>query len=198
MTETQRSEKLDRLQAEIKNLTVLLDDLLTISKAEEVGQLEFQPLPMNLEAMCAELVAEMRDGIGSDHTFEFLVSGNCRQVNADRKLLRRAVLNLLSNAVKYSPPDSKIQLSLTCDDVQIMIVVQDSGMGIPEEDQKRLFEAFHRGHNVEHIAGTGLGLAIVKQSIELHGGEVSFRSQVGIGSAFTLIIPNLELKEEFA
>lgn len=198
MTEAQRKEKLDRLQVEIKNLTVLLDDLLTISRADEVGRLDFHPLPLDVEAMCEELVAEMQEGIGMDHHFEFLASGNCHHVQADRKLLRRAVLNLLSNAVKYSPPGSKIQLSLTCDDLQTVIVVQDSGIGIPEEDQKRLFEAFHRGHNVEHIAGTGLGLAIVKQSVELHGGEVSFRSQEGIGSAFTLIIPNLALKEEFA
>jgi signal transduction histidine kinase len=79
-----------------------------------------------------------------------------------------------------------------------VIVVQDSGIGIPEEDQKSLFEAFHRGHNVEHITGTGLGLAIVKQSVELHNGEVSFNSQVGVGSAFTLIIPNLAIEEELA
>src|SRR5690606_21149926 len=168
MTEAQRKEKLDRLQVEIKNLTVLLDDLLTISRADEVGRLDFHPLPLDVEAMCEELVAEMQEGIGMDHHFEFLASGNCHHVQADRKLLRRAVLNLLSNAVKYSPPGSKIQLSLTCDDLQTVIVVQDSGIGIPEEDQKRLFEAFHRGHNVEHIAGTGLGLAIVKQSVELH------------------------------
>lgn len=198
MTDVQRVEKLDRVQTEIKNITALLDDLLTISKAEEVGRLEFQPLPLNVEAMCRELVSEMREGIGMEHVFEFLASGECNHVSADRKLLRRAVLNLLSNAVKYSPLGSKIQLSLTCDTTQTVIVVQDSGIGIPEEDQKQLFDAFHRGHNVEHIAGTGLGLAIVKQSIELHGGEVSFRSQVGIGSAFTLIIPNLALKEEFA
>jgi signal transduction histidine kinase len=198
MTEEQRVEKLNRLQSEIKNLTALLDDLLTISKAEEVGRIEFQPVPFDVGGMCADLVGEMRDGIGMNHDFEFLASGDCRHVHVDRKLLRRAVLNLLSNAVKYSAVGSKIQLSLTCEPAQTIIVVQDSGIGIPEDDQKQMFEAFHRGRNVEHIAGTGLGLAIVKQSVELHGGEVSFRSQVGIGSAFILTIPNLALKEEFA
>jgi PAS domain S-box-containing protein len=198
MTEEQRVEKLNRVQAEIKNMTLLLDDLLTISKAEEVGRIEFQPKPMDLGALCRELVEEVSAGIGMNHVLEFLPSGDCSRVYVDRKLIRRAVLNLLSNAVKYSDGGSKIQLSLACDPVQTVIVVQDSGIGIPEEDQKSLFEAFHRGHNVEHITGTGLGLAIVKQSVELHNGEVSFNSQVGVGSAFTLIIPNLAIEEELA
>lgn len=198
LTQEQFTEKLNRMQAEIRNITSILDDLLMISKTDEVGRQEFQPTLMNLATLCDELVDEMKSGIGMEHVFEFLTSGACDHVYADRKLIRRAVLNLLSNAVKYSPAGSKIQLSLSCDANQTVIVVQDSGIGIPEDDQKGLFEAFHRGHNVEHISGTGLGLAIVKQSVELHGGAVSFSSQVGIGSAFTLTIPNLALKEELA
>jgi PAS domain S-box-containing protein len=198
MTEEQRIEKLNRMQAEIRNMTLLLDDLLTISKADEVGRIEFQPRPVDLEALCRELIEEMRAGMGMDHIFEFLTSGDSSRVFVDRKLIRRALMNLLSNAVKYSDPGTKIQLSLASETTQVVIVVQDSGIGIPEEDQPGLFEAFHRGHNVEHIEGTGLGLAIVKQSVELHGGEISFSSQVGVGSAFTLTIPNLTIEEELA
>lgn len=198
MSDEQRAEKLNRVQAEIKNMTLLLDDLLTISKAEEVGRVEFQPELIDLEGLCRELIDEMRTGIGMTHVFEFLPSGRCGRVCVDRKLIRRAVVNLLSNAVKYSEAGTKIQLSLACDPVQTVIVVQDSGIGIPDDDQKGIFEAFHRGNNVEHIVGTGLGLAIVKQSVELHSGEVSFSSQVGVGSAFTLTIPNLVIEEEMA
>jgi PAS domain S-box-containing protein len=196
LTDEQRAEKLNRMHAEIRKITLMLDDMLMISKTDEVGRQEFQPVYLDLDALGRELIEEMVNGIGMDHHFEFVTSGDCSHVYADRTLMRRAVQNLLSNAVKYSPSEGLIQLSVSCDENQTVIVIQDSGIGIPDEDQKGLFEAFHRGRNVEHIAGTGLGLAIVKQSIELHGGEVSFSSQVGIGSAFTLTIPNLALKEE--
>ena len=196
LTEEQRVEKLNRMHSEIRKITLMLDDMLMISKTDEVGRQEFQPVYLDLEALGRELIEEMLNGVGANHRFKFMTSGACSHVYADRKLMRRAILNLLSNAVKYSPTDSLVELSVSCDENQTVIVVQDSGIGIPEEDQKGLFEAFHRGRNVEHIAGTGLGLAIVKQSVELHGGEVSFSSQVGIGSAFILTIPNLALKEE--
>lgn len=196
MTHEQRAEKLNRLQSEVKNLADLLDDLLTLSKAEEIGRERFHPHPFDLGALCGEVVAEMRDGIGMHHEFELTISGECQQIHADPKLIRRAVVNLLSNAVKYSLPGSKISLSLTCDDAQTTICVQDTGIGIPEEDQKHLFEAFYRAKNVDHIAGTGLGLAIVKQSVELHGGEITVSSQLGVGSAFTMTLPHLGMKEE--
>ena len=77
-----------------------------------------------------------------------------------------------------------------------MLEVRDEGMGIPEDDQARMFEAFHRARNVEHISGTGLGLAIVKQAVELHGGEVSFQTQLGKGTVFTVVLPNLAVKEK--
>ncbi len=196
MTYEQRAEKLERLQSEVKHLADLLDDLLTLSKAEEIGREKFHPHPFDLGAMCAEVIAEMRDGIGMNHEFELTISGECQQIHADLKLLRRAIVNLLSNAVKYSLPGSKISLSLTCEAAQTIICVQDTGIGIPEEDQKHLFEAFYRARNVDHISGTGLGLAIVKQSVELHGGEITVSSQLGIGSAFTITLPHLAMKEE--
>lgn len=196
MTYEQRAEKLNRLQSEVKNLADLLDDLLTLSKTEEIGREKFHPHPFDLGAMCAEVLAEMRDGIGMHHEFELTISGECQQIHADRKLIRRAVVNLLSNAVKYSLPGSKISLSVTCDAAQTVLCVQDTGIGIPEEDLKHLFEAFYRGRNVDHIAGTGLGLAIVKQSVELHGGEITVSSQLGVGSAFTMTLPHLATKEE--
>ncbi|MFO0123054.1 MAG: sensor histidine kinase, partial [Inhella sp.] len=68
--------------------------------------------------------------------------------------------------------------------------VVDQGIGIPEADQKRLFESFHRASNVGNISGTGLGLAIVKQSVELHGGRIEVHSTLGVGTTFTVYIPS--------
>jgi signal transduction histidine kinase len=76
-----------------------------------------------------------------------------------------------------------------CQPDQITFRVQDHGIGIPEADRKRLFRTFHRASNVRQIPGTGLGLAIVKQSVKLHGGTVSFESKEGVGTAFTVVLP---------
>jgi signal transduction histidine kinase len=80
-------------------------------------------------------------------------------------------------------------LTIDCEPHQAIFRVQDQGIGIPEDDQKRLFETFHRASNVRQIPGTGLGLAIAKQSVELHGGMISFESQAGVGTTFTVVLP---------
>jgi signal transduction histidine kinase len=107
----------------------------------------------------------------------------------DKKLLRRCMSNLLSNAIKYSPPDSLIQVELLSDGDEMTFRVKDSGIGIPEQDQQFLFEAFHRASNVGHVPGTGLGLVIVRQSVEAQGGTIACESEVGIGTTFTVTLP---------
>jgi signal transduction histidine kinase len=107
----------------------------------------------------------------------------------DEKVLRHILTNLLSNAIKYSPTGSKVNFELACQNGQAIFQIQDFGIGIPEEDQQHLFESFHRAKNVVNIPGTGLGLAIVKRSVDLCGGEISFKSEVGVGTTFIVTIP---------
>jgi signal transduction histidine kinase len=118
-------------------------------------------------------------------------SGTNRRVEAsiDRKLLRRAVTNLLTNAIKYSPAGSPVDVELACADGQAVIRVSDRGIGIPEDDLRRLFEPFHRAANVGKIQGTGLGLAIARQAVELHSGTINVESQLGRGTTFILTLP---------
>lgn len=194
MSEEQRDEKLTRLQTEVRTIAVMLDDLLTISKGEELK--EFSPELIDLQSFAREVAHEVKEGVGIQHQIEVECRGNCTSVYADRKLMARIITNLLSNAVKYSPNGSTIEITTTCDASRIVIEVEDQGIGIPPEDEARLFEAFHRAKNVDHISGTGLGLAIVKQAVELHGGMVSFNSQLGKGTVFTVVLPNLAVKEK--
>jgi signal transduction histidine kinase len=193
MSQEQREEKLNRLQKEVRSIAVMLDDLLTISKSEEIR--EFNPELVDLEQLVRETVSEMREGFGLYHRFDLNCQGDCANLSLDRKLIQRMIINLLSNAVKYSPTGSTIQVSMSCDTETMTLEVQDEGIGIPEEDQGRLFEAFHRAKNVDHISGTGLGLAIVKQAVDLHGGEVSVHSQLGKGTIFRVVLPNLAVRE---
>lgn len=193
MTAEQRDEKLNRLQKEVRSMAVMLDDLLTISKGEELR--EFNPELIDLQSLTHDVVHEIGEGIGMQHKMVVGCQGDCGNVYADRKLIERIITNLLSNAIKYSPVGSTIEVGTVCEVTRILLRVKDQGIGIPEDDQARLFEAFHRARNVDHISGTGLGLAIVKQAVELHGGDVSFTSQLGKGTIFTVILPNLAMKE---
>ncbi|WP_255349200.1 PAS domain S-box protein [Kamptonema formosum] len=107
----------------------------------------------------------------------------------DEKLLRHILGNLLSNAVKYSPEGGTVRLSLSCEGGEAVFEIADQGIGIPSDDLPHLFESFHRAANVGKIPGTGLGLAIVKRAVDLHGGEISVRSELGAGTTFSVRLP---------
>jgi signal transduction histidine kinase len=120
---------------------------------------------------------------------EFSGTGRRVEADVDVKLLRRAITNLLTNAIKYSPEGAPINVELACEGDTAIIRVSDQGIGIPEDDQRRLFEPFHRASNVGQIQGTGLGLAITRQAVERHGGSISVESQVGVGTTFSVRLP---------
>lgn len=187
MTNEKKLEYLDSIQMQVKHLTNLLEDILTVGKAETVG-LEFTPTLLNLEVLCRQFVEELQLTTTA-HRLEFYVIGECADGYVDAKLLRHILSNLLSNAAKYSPDKTVVAFTLDCNSDQILFRIQDQGIGIPEADQQRLFEAFHRGSNAKNIPGTGLGLAIVKQAVDLHGGIITFESQEGIGTTFRVALP---------
>lgn len=177
----------NQIETSVARLTDLLNDTLEISRAESVG-LQFNPVPLDIEAFCQDLVQEHLFASGESHPITLTVSGAGGQVMADPKLLRRAVSNLLSNAIKYSPPGSPIMVDLTCAQGIITICIKDEGIGIPHDDQKRLFDLFHRASNVGRTPGTGLGLAITRHAVTTHGGSIHFESEPDVGTAFTLTV----------
>jgi signal transduction histidine kinase len=166
----------------------MIDDVLTLGRAES-GVLSLTPGRMDLRELCRKVVSEFRIAQGKLHVITLDDRFDRAEAELDEKLLRHILNNLLSNAVKYSPPGSEVTLSLTRRNEQAVIEVQDHGIGIPAQDRPRLFESFHRASNVENRPGTGLGLAIVKKSVELHRGEISLASTVGIGTRFTVVLP---------
>ncbi len=188
MSEERKREHLEKIEAQIRLLTGMLEDILMISKAEVVGE-DYRPERIDVEPLCRALVDELRTAFGAHQAIHVSVYGQARSVEADPKLLRQAVANLLSNAIKYSPEGSSIYLNLFYEPDQIRLQVRDNGIGIPKEDQKRLFDLFHRAENVGNRQGTGLGLAIVKRSVEAHGGTIQVQSEIGKGTVFTIAIP---------
>ena len=117
------------------------------------------------------------------------MNGTPENANGDESLLRHIFTNLLSNAVKYSSPDQRVDFIVHREEHHAICRVADRGCGIPESDQKRLFQAFHRGSNVRQIPGTGLGLLIVQRCVVLHGGDIRFESAEGQGTTFTVRLP---------
>jgi signal transduction histidine kinase len=112
-------------------------------------------------------------------------------VCVDEKLLRSILSNLLSNAIKYSPQGGNVRLTLKFQTDTVLIEVQDQGIGIPSEDQKQLFEPFHRGKNVRNISGTGLGLVVVKKCVDLHQGTIRIISEAEaeVGTTCLVVLP---------
>lgn len=119
------------------------------------------------------------------------IGPNVPKVPADRDALEQAVLNLLSNAMKYSGDDRRIDLTLSLDHNNAVIRVRDHGIGIPIDEQTRIFEHFHRAPDSEHrnIPGAGLGLALVDHIVKAHGGRVAVESLPGTGSTFSIQLP---------
>ncbi len=177
-----------RIQSAIKHMIALIDDVLFVNKAE-FEKLEFNPAPLNLVAFTNELVDELQSTVSDKCNLNFTSVGKFTNAYLDEKLLRQILTNLISNALKYSPDGGKVQVRLTCEDNHVIFQVQDEGIGIPIEDQQKLFESFARASNVGAIAGTGLGLSIVKKCVNLHGGQITVESEVGAGTTFTVSLP---------
>jgi signal transduction histidine kinase len=182
----ERHAILRRIATGVDRMARMLDNVLTIGRAETEA-MGFSPAPLDLPGLCRQLVDEARAGADRDMRFEF--SGEQTTVEMDEKLLRHALGNLLSNAVKYSQPGSRVTFNVRVSGTEAAFEIGDEGIGIPQQDHERLYEAFHRARNVGNIAGTGLGLAIVKKSVELHGGGITFSSEIGRGTRFTVTLP---------
>ncbi|MDZ8186426.1 MAG: PAS domain S-box protein [Nostoc sp. ChiSLP02] len=194
LDEQQKHKHLQCIQTYVQHTTQLLDDILLINKAE-AGKLAFEPAYIDLIDFCRSLVEEIQLS-SPNHTLAFSFqslsnSSTNERLTAcmDKKLLRQILSNLLSNAVKYSPNSNNIQINLLIQDGSAVFLIQDEGIGILPEEQKKLFEPFYRASNVGNTPGTGLGLAIVNKCIDLHRGRISLASQFGAGTTFRVELP---------
>ncbi|WP_373528150.1 ATP-binding protein [Nostoc sp.] len=193
LTKEKKQNHLQIIRSAIKNAVQLLDEVSLIGKADS-GRLQCELLCLDLEAFCRQLVEEFQLMADEKHlTLVFASFGQLGKALWDKSLLRHILGNLLSNAIKYSPPDGIVRFELISQEKTVIFRIQDWGIGISKEDQKRLFQPFQRADNVGNIPGTGLGLAIAKKSVEAHGGKIVVNSQVGVGTTFTVTLPLLEV-----
>lgn len=180
-----------RIRAAAKRMNQLLNDLLTLSRAES-GKLQFVPEILNLPNYCQQLIEEVQFSFETAPIIGFKQFGDCQTAYLDPQLLRAIVTNLLANAIKYSDADPVVTLTLIFHPHKIEFQIQDQGIGIPEVDRKHLYEAFYRGTNVGEIAGTGLGLSVVNICLQIHQGTLTYNSKVGRGTTFRVTLPRID------
>jgi signal transduction histidine kinase len=189
LTAAQRVERVNKIQAQVKHMTSLLEDVLALGRGDS-GKLRCALEPVDLRALCQQLVQEAQMTAQATHTLLLEGTWPGGQVVMDPKLLRQILGNLLGNAIKYSPGGGTVGISVACDGSTAEFRVQDQGIGMSKADAERLFEPFHRGANVGKIAGSGLGLAITKKAVELHGGTIAVTSAPGVGTTFVVRLPS--------
>jgi PAS domain S-box-containing protein len=188
LSPVQFDQKIDSASRQIQHLVNLTDDLLMIEKIDANKQ------PVQLEyfeiGFIRTLAEEMIMLDGGDIHVNYQI-GNDQEVSvlSDKRLMQIIIHNLVGNAVKYSGSNKEITISAELTNTQLIIKVADKGIGIPPEDLKSLFSNFHRGKNVGSIQGTGLGLSIVKRSIDLMKGDIDVKSELNVGTEFTLHFP---------
>lgn len=189
---------LQRIQTNVQSMTRLLEDVLTIGRAE-AGRVECNPAPLEVDRFCRELIEEVQISDQAQHPIDFEFHLPAAPLWLDAKLLRQILMNLLSNAVKYSPPGASVCLTVDRNTHWLVFRVIDHGIGVPLAAQPHLFDTFFRADNVGERPGTGLGLAIVRRSVEAHGGAISFESEPGRGTTFEVNLPlHPDLSEESA
>jgi signal transduction histidine kinase len=136
-----------------------------------------------------KIIEDVSHATKDTHTIEFQLLETKLKIDTDEKLLRNILNNLLTNAIKYTPGKKWVFLRVDSTKHLIKFIVTDEGIGIPDEEQDKVFEAFVRGRLTESIHGSGLGLSIVKKSIELMKGNIKLESQVNKGTTITVTIP---------
>ena len=184
----------ERIVTESHRMSRIVDDLLDLSRVEFGGTEEWTDIDLAtvlVEVVSTNQHAAKRQGLGLSLTgsAELLVRG-------DRSQLISVFSNLVDNAIKYSEIGGIVNVSSTIKGEEIMVSVTDHGIGIAERDQKRIFERFYRVDKARSRAtgGTGLGLSIVRHIVLEHGGAIDIRSEEGVGSTFTVRLPQVAVK----
>ncbi|MEO8658530.1 MAG: HAMP domain-containing sensor histidine kinase [Bryobacteraceae bacterium] len=189
--EATQAEYLETITNECQRLSRLVDDVLLFSKMEQ-GKKSYRLRPVHVENVVNDAVRALEYPLRSEgFCLRTRVENPLPLVRADADALQQALLNLLSNAMKYSADARNIDLDVKREDSRIVLRVTDHGVGIPRDEQARIFEKFYRAPTAENqtIPGTGLGLALVAQIAKAHGGRVAVESAVGKGSTFSLFVP---------
>ena len=186
--ERQVMRALDMISRQIKRMERMIGDFLDMASIE-AGRLELRAEEQDARDLVRRVV-ELFDSTSAKHDLNVCMPETAVPLRCDPLRIEQVVTNLVSNAIKYSPEGGAVDVSLRLAAEETIIEVGDHGIGISDDDQRRLFEPFRRlGLSREAIPGVGLGLFVVRRIVEAHGGRIDVESAVGEGSTFRVILP---------
>ena len=178
-----------RIRQSVDNLNTILGEFLSLGKLDN-GRIASNLVNLNLRELVEEVSLELNHLLKTGQVVEYFHEGP-EHILLDGSLLKNILINLLSNAVKYSPENSIVHVLTRISPAGVAITIRDEGIGIPETDQPKLFTRFFRAANAGNVQGTGLGLYIVKRYVNILNGAITFQSQLGKGSVFSVELPAL-------
>lgn len=193
-TDIQVDQQLDFfniINNEATRLSRFVDELLNVSQME-AGAITIQKHEIYLDRLLVELVDHQRPlAIEKKQVLELLIPPKVPRIRGDKDKLAGAISNLIGNAIKYTPNGGSVKVRVEYDPAQVYIHVEDNGFGISKEDLVKLGSKFYRSSDerVQNVSGNGLGLAFSQEVARLHGGRLNIRSEIDVGSCFTIEIP---------
>jgi two-component system phosphate regulon sensor histidine kinase PhoR len=187
----QQKQFLNTINSEATRLARFVDDLLSVSSME-VGSLSLNRQTTELQRLLNEVLAKIKPQIEEKRlTFEVSIPEKLPEPSLDKDKIATVLVNLLGNAVKYTPAGGRVAFRVHATDQNLEIDVEDTGVGIAEDELPKVFDKFFRSDDsrVREQEGTGLGLALVQEVVRLHGGRVSVESEIDKGSTFQIVLP---------
>lgn len=191
LTEQQgkRDKHIKTITNEIHYLNNILNDFLSVEKLEK-GKVNYKFSTFKLSKVVNEAIYNSNMLLKEGQKIIYPEKIDDYSLTQDEKILELSLSNLIHNALKYSPENTTIKIEVNQDKLNTTFKIIDHGIGIPEHDQKNIFNPYFRAENVLHTQGTGIGLSIVKSHLENLGGEIDFTSMEHEGSTFILKLPN--------
>jgi signal transduction histidine kinase len=187
----EQAESVRDISGSGRHLLSLINDILDLSKVE-AGKMELEPQEVDIGELARESLTFLKEkALKHRLTLSTEIAQGMGTIIADERMVKQVIINLLSNAVKFTPDGGRIQVRARRGGEFVEVAVEDTGIGIAPEDQKRLFQPFQQIQTVltKEFAGTGLGLSLCKRFVELHGGTIQVESEPGKGSTFTFTLP---------
>jgi PAS domain S-box-containing protein len=188
LTPEKRFEQNGHIRSAAGQLAILVNSVIAFNQLGESRSMK-PPLLQDIGGLCRTISTEVEKVWGEEHEYNVKIDADCGAALLDEVQFRRVLENLLTNAFRYTPKDGTVSLGVRREENRLCLEISDTGIGIPEEDQALIFDAFYRSRNIEGRRGLGLGLSIVHEELLQMGGTIKVTSKIGDGTTMLVEIP---------